>query len=300
MSLEIYANTIQGRVAIGEKVTRKGTNTGKDVTFPTKLDYFIFTKPFDPKTKIAPKFDAMTKIMKEKYGTDKPKEIDVILVDHHFQETFFTDYMNYPGMSCNCRGDGKQAIRTDGEGKKHDIVCDYEHCEFRQVKGSNGIVNTCKPTGILTFLIPDAPIAGGVWKFTTHSNMSIGKIAGALRNIYSYRKTLYMLQVKLKVVMVTINKDGKTQNVPTVELEVPFSMPEIALGAGTALGTLEDIKKHFNITEAVTVNSRRMQELSTSSEELGNSGSAIDEAPIIDVQPEVSSFLEPSSDEFSF
>lgn len=279
MSLKIFQNTIQGRVAIGEKVTKQNKD-GKTISYPTKLDYFIFTKPFDPKSGIAPKFPAMSKIMTEKYKTEKPKEIEVTFVDHHPDEVFYTNYMNYSSKVCNCYGDGQKAIRTDSQGNKKEVVCDYEHCEFRQSKTNLGVVNTCKPTGILTFLIPEAPISGGVWKFVTHSQMTIGKIAGALRNICSYRKTLYYLKANLKIAIVQLSVKGVQQNIPTVEVELPYSMPEIATGASTALGTLEDIKKQFNIIDKILPNPKRMQELASSSEEIGHDGS--DESPVID------------------
>ena len=280
MSLQIYQNTIQGRVAVGEKLTKQNKD-GKSITYPTKLDHFVFTKPFDPKSGIAPKFPAMTKVMTDKYKTDKPKELEVTFVDHHPDEVFYTDYMNYPGKTCNCRGDGAKAIRTDAKGEKTEVVCDHDHCEFCQTKTERGVVNTCKPTGILTFLIPEAPVSGGVFKFVTHSNMTIGKISGALRNIYAYRETLFMLQANIKIAMVQLNVKGVAQNIPTVEVELPFSLPEIAAGASTALGTLEDIKKQFKITNKALPNPTRLKELSSSSEALGYDGSN-DNNPVLD------------------
>ena len=272
MSLNIRQNVTNGRIAIGEKITKQNQN-GKNITYPTKLDYFIFTHPFDPKSGIAPKFPEMTKIMTAKYG-EKPKNIEVVFVDHHYDEVFFTDYLNYPNKAgCNCHGNGQEAIRVDQQGNKIKVVCDYEHCEFRQTKTERGIINTCKPTGILTCLMPEAPISGGIWRFVTHSQMSIGKIAGALRNIFAYRQTLYMLKTNLKVVIVPLNVKGQATNIPTVEVELPFSLPEIAVGASTALGTLEEIKKQFNITDKALPNPVRLQELSVSAEVIGHDGS---------------------------
>jgi len=303
MSLKIFQNTIQGRVAIGEKVTRQNS-AGKTVTFPAKLDYFVFTKPFDPKTGVAPKFPAMTKVMTEKYKTDKPKEIEVTFVDHHPDEVFFTNYMNYAGKICNCYGNGEIATRTDAQGNKKEVKCDYERCEFRQKKTDKGVENTCKPTGILTFLIPEAPVSGGVWKFVTHSIMTIGKISGALRNIASYRKTLYYLRANLKISIVSMLVKGTQQNIPTVEVELPFSMPEIEAGASTALGTLEEIKKQFNIIDKVLPSPKRMQELASSSGEIGSDES--NESPVIDativeaIQLEPSDKLNEQDGEFNF
>lgn len=242
MALNISQNSIQGRVAIGEKKISQG---GK--TYPAKLDYFIFTKPYDPKADNAPKYTEMEKVIKEKYGTEKPKSISVTLVGYDPDEVFFTDYLNYPGKSCDCRGNGEVAFRQIGE-KKERIECNYEKCEHRQKKTTNGIITTCKPTGVLTFMIPESPVSGGLWKFTTHSNMSIGKIMQSLRNICAIRGTLFGLQVNLKIVIVPMTVMGKLQNIPTVEVELPFSWDKLAQGAGTTIGSLMDAKaKHLTI-----------------------------------------------------
>ena len=93
------------------------------------------------------------------------------------------------------------------------LQCNYETCEFRIKNGKN----TCKPTGILTFLLPEAPVAGGLWKLVTHSEMSIGKLSGALKNIYDIRGTLKGLKVNIKVVIVQLSIKGQVQNIPTIE-----------------------------------------------------------------------------------
>lgn len=232
-------NAIQGRVAIGEK------SDGKSNGYPKKLDYFIFTKNYDPKLRIAPKYKEMSDIMEKKYGTKQPKCVSVTFVDHHPHEVFYTDFLNYPGTICNCKGNGEEATRTDDNGVKTKVKCDYDNCKFRLKKTDKGILNTCKPTGILTFMMPEAPVAGGLWKFVTHSYMSIGKINASLKNIHAIRKTLFGLQCNIKVVIVQTGVGGKTQNVPTVEVEVPFSWDAIAAGAGTTIGTLMDAQAKF-------------------------------------------------------
>lgn len=292
MSLKLLQNTVQGRIAIGEKHVEKG--------YPVKLDYFIATHPFDPKSKTAPRHKKMMELFKEKYKTDKTKVVDVILIDHHPEEAFFTNYMNYPNNLCNCRGDGETALRNLPDGKKESIQCDYDNCKFRWAQGAKGLVNTCKPTGILTFIIPDAPSAGGVWRFTTHSMMTIGKINGALQKIYQIRNTLRGLKVRLRVVMVSIKIDGKQQNVPTVELEIPFSYNEIAAGAGTAIGTLEEARQQY-LSMGAKPNPVRMQELSHEAEKEGYDGSdpVIPASEIINAEI-VDDIPQDSTDELSF
>lgn len=261
MSLNSFQqNTYQGRVAIGEKADIV-TRSNKKVTIPKKLDYFVFTKLFDPKSQTAPKDLATTANIKKKYGTDKPKEIEVILVDDHYDTAFYTNYLNYPGKTCNCKGDGVNAVRVDSNGVKTKVKCDYEHCEFRLTKTGNGVINTCKPTGILTFLLPEASVSGGVWKFVTHSQMTIGKVRGSLKNLFQ-GVSLSGLKVRLKVQIVPVNipKQG-TQNVPTVELDLPYGWDTLAERFGAK--TFEELcEKRSGIVKTLPDN-KRMEELST-------------------------------------
>ena len=275
VSLEKYQNTIQGRVAIGEKNKEKG--------YPVKLDYFIFTRPFDSKANLAPRFPEMTEVIKKKYATDKPKKVEVTFVFDHYDEVFYTDYLNYPGKKCNCKGNGRTAMRVINDaGDKKEVPCDYKACQFRMTKTDRGVINTCKPTGILTFMMPEAPVSGGVWKFVTHSEMTIGKISGALKNIYDIRKTLYGLCVNLKVVIVPITIKGQVQNVPTVEIEVPFSWDQIAEGAGTKIGTLMEARAKY-MTLGCAPDPELKKELAKSAETLAYTG-AMDDVVVIDAE----------------
>lgn len=299
MALQIYQHTIQARLAIGEKHVEKG--------YPIPLDHFIATHAYDPKTKTAPRHKKLSEYFKEKYKTAEPKFVDVVLIDHHPEEAFYTDYYNYPGTTCNCRGNGVCAMRTDSEGNKKEVVCDWKTCEFRMTKTSRGIINTCKPTGILSFIIPDAPIAGGVIKLVTHSMMTIGKLNESLMNIYGIRKTLYGLKVRLKVVMIPVAFKGKTMNVPTVELEIPVSYNELAAGAGTAIGTLMEAQaKHLAM--GALPDKKVMQEIAMAAEKEAYDGSN-DEIPAtvtentkkdVVVDAEIVKDQPSNSDEFSF
>ena len=292
MPLDFSQPTINGRVAIGEKHQEKG--------YPVKLDYFIFTHPIDIKTGKCARHVEMTKCAKEKYGTDKPKEVEVVLVDHHPDDVFFTSYMNYPGKTCNCKGDGCKAIRIDSEGNKTEVKCDYDNCQFRLFKSTKGIINTCKPTGILTFLMPEAPVAGGVWKFTTHSKMSIGKIYESLNNLYQFRGTLFGLKVKMKIKTVPITVNKQQQNVHTVEVEAPASYDAVAQGAGTTVGTLLAAKEQYARLGGMPV--RKELSMSNTSTIDGNDENSVMDAQVIDPEfvepPPPNSSFNPSDDEF--
>lgn len=238
MSLKKLTNTVtvNGRISIGEKDSSRG--------FPKKLDYFRYTHEYNKQTKEAVLHTEMTKVMEEKYGK-KHKCIEITLINDHPDEVFFTAFMNYPNNECNCKGDGQTATRKIAEGESEEVNCDYDSCQFRLLKTNKGIQNTCKPTGILTCIIPYAPISGGIWRFTTHSKMSIDKIMATLYNIFQIRGTLYGLKVNLKINIIQMKVEGKPQNIPTVEIEVPYSFDAIAEGAGTTIGTLMDARNRY-------------------------------------------------------
>lgn len=261
MALDESRATVQGRVAIGE---RRTSANGK--TFPAKTDYFVFSHPYDQKLGSAKKFPEMTEIMKKKYGTDKPKEIEIILMNDHPDEVFFSNYLKYKGSICDCHGNGQTAMRiVNDAGDKKEVECNYENCKYRLVQTNNGLMNTCKPTGILTYIMPEAPVSGGVWKTVTHSLESIGRIMGALKKIYALRGTLTGLKVNLKVVIVPMKPKGMaTQNVPILELSLPFSWDELATGAGTTIGEFISMKNRPTLSQKP--DPKVMQELATACE----------------------------------
>ena len=257
MTLAMSKRTIQARIAIGEKHREK--------KYPVKLDHFIATMPFDKAMGFAPRHVKLSEYLKAKYGTDKPKFIEVVLIDDHPDEVFYTNYMNYRGSTCCCKGDDKVALRVMADGTRQEVKCDYETCDFRMTTTSRGVINTCKPNGILTFIIPGAPTSGGVIKFTTHSVMTIKSLNGFLREVYGIRKTLKYLEVTLKLVCVTVKVDGKDTNVYVVEAELPFSWDEVRGGAGTSMETLSELKKRY-LSMGERPNPETMKELETIAE----------------------------------
>ena len=225
MTLRMQKSQVLARLAIGEKGTSKN---GKLI--PQKLDYFIITHPFDKAKNIAPKHASMMKWLAEKSGTDKPKHIDVVLVDHHPDEVFYTNYMNYKTNKCDCIGDGETtAQRRNKDGGWDTVCCDYKNCEHRW---NNGL-NTCKPTGKLHFIIPEAPISGGIMRYVNHSQIGIGRLNAALRQMYQFRKTLKGLKIRLTVKTVSVVVAGKDTNVYIVEASIPIALEKLALGEAT-------------------------------------------------------------------
>lgn len=145
----------------------------------------------------------------------QPKEIPIIFLFDDIDMNFRTEYAYYQGAKCMCRGDGEIAermflkagkatvLQIDNnserdpkapeishykpvqiqvkEGEKHKIVCDTETCPFAQ-PDSKG-VSRCKPSGVLSCLIPASMNIGGVYRFRTHSWNTISNILASLELI---------------------------------------------------------------------------------------------------------------------
>ena len=279
-----------GRIAIG----KKGPNG-----FPQKLDYFLFTHPVDPKTDIAPVHGLMTEAMTKIYG-DKPREIKVVLPFHHYDEVFYTSFADWKGKkewSCKSE-DGCTALRKQRDGKIVEVPCDYENCKYRLVS-NDPFKTTCRPNGILSVWIMDAPMVGGVWKFRTNAWGSVNKIQKALEMIFNVRGSLYGLEVLLSITMesqmVPDGKGGKQkQNVPVVQVKMPCSMRELAIGTGTVYGDFKEISEmagiRGNIADKAVIKELSM-ELSTppSDYDENEDGSSVESETITQGQPEATS-----------
>ena len=251
-----------GRIAIGRKGPRG---------FPEKLDYFLFTHQVDAKSDNAPVHGPMTQAMQKLYG-EKPREIKVVLPFHHPDEVFFTSFCDWKGRkewSCKSE-DGCKALRKMPDGSIKEVACDYENCKYRLVN-SDPYKTTCRPNGILSVFILDAPVVGGVWKFRTNAWGSVNKIQTALEMMFRVRGSLFGLEVLLSITMesqmVPDGKGGKQkQNVPVVQIKIPCSMRELAMGTGTVYGDFKEIREMARITGNIAdkaVISELSMELST-------------------------------------
>lgn len=262
---------VDGRVTIGRRNAERG--------FPEKLDYFLFTHPTDRVKNMAMVNVEMTKIMTEKYG-QKPKTIEVVFPFHHPDEVFYTSFTNWPNKTdWNCKSeDGHIAERKMPDGSCKQVECDYQNCKFRLTKDNKGNpITTCKPIGILSFFILDAPMVGGIWRYTTRGETSINKIQKALDLIYNQRRfelpdgqivrSLMGLQVQLAVriepMMINTLKGKEKQNVPVVSIELPISIKALANGSQTMYGDFKEIMTQA-ASQGALPNRQIVKELSTS------------------------------------
>lgn len=179
-----------GAIKIGgkgkEKISQK---TGQPYRPPVKYDHFVIRtkqKGVNGDYNIDP-------IMK-KWGysgtfEDGPVELDIYLLYNDPTANFLTSYRQYKGGKCMCSGNGIEAVKADGT----KVVCNTETCPiFKSSK--------CKPNGILSVILKDAPTIGGVYKFRTTSYNSIRQILSSMFLIQSATGG-YLANIPLKMTL---------------------------------------------------------------------------------------------------
>lgn len=180
---EMGAIKIGGR---GEE--RKGKN-GQPYRLPVKYDHFTIRT----KQKCDDGEYIIDPIMK-KWGysgtvEDGPVELDIYLLYNDPTANFLTSYRQYKGGKCMCSGNGIEAVKEDGT----NIKCNTETCTFFKSKA-------CKPNGILSVILKDAPTLGGVYKFRTTSYNSIRQILSSMFLIQSATGG-YLAHIPLKMTL---------------------------------------------------------------------------------------------------
>ena len=131
----------------------------------------------------------------------------------------FTAYRCYSGRTCMCRGNGATAKRLNEDGEWGEVSC--------PCKSLTGKKPTCKPNGIFSFLLPDAPLQG-VCKFRTTSYNSIRSIAGGMELVRSLtRGRLVGIPFFLRLNETQAQVQGKVQTIYYVSLECNDTMKGI-------------------------------------------------------------------------
>jgi len=156
-----------GKIKIGKKGDVRKSSRGNEFRPPEKIDHFIVTTMEKTGND---DFAPDTLIMK-KLG-ENCKEIPVRLPYDDPSLNFPTSYAFYDSAACQCRGDGVTALTADGKC----IDCNPENCQ--NVKDKK-----CKPNGVLSLILDDAPRVGGVYKFRTTGWNSINNIFSSMEFI---------------------------------------------------------------------------------------------------------------------
>lgn len=202
-----------GKIKIGKKRPPKPGQKASDFRAPMKLDHFIVTTTeYDQNTGDL-RLDE--KIM-GKIG-DKCRLLNICLPYDDINLNFQSSYARYTKTKCLCRGDGKTARTDTGE----IIICNPKECQF-------AIEKQCKPTGILSVILEDAPSIGGVYKFRTTSWNSIRNIYSSLHFITSKITGGILAGIPLNMVLLpkTVQIPGGkgTTEIYAVNIEFPHSL----------------------------------------------------------------------------
>ena len=211
-----------GKIKIGGKGEERKGKKGM-YRLPVRYDHFVITTterlPDKQGGNFVPDLELMEKIDPKENWKDgqifgQPKEIPIIFLFDDIDMNFRTEYAYYQGAKCMCRGDGEiaermylkagkqtvlqidngpqgkvnapetayKSVKIDVKpGEKHKIICDTEKCPFAQADAKG--VSRCKPSGVLSCLIPASMNIGGVYRFRTHSWNTISNILASLELI---------------------------------------------------------------------------------------------------------------------
>lgn len=156
-----------GKIKIGKKGAMMTSQKGNQFRPPEKFDHFLVTTMDKENDDFKP-----DEVIMKKLGGNTCREIPVRLPYDDPTLNFNTSYAYYDSAACKCRGDGETALTSIGEV----IECDPENCP--NVKSKK-----CKPNGVLSVILDDAPRVGGVYKFRTTGWNSINNIYSSMEFI---------------------------------------------------------------------------------------------------------------------
>lgn len=228
-----------GRIKIGglEEQVRK-TSTGREWQAPVKFEHFVVTTMERDKSGNFVKDEAIHSVI-----GDSPRELGIRLLYNDIELNFRTELAYYQGKTCLCRGDGEIAQRLDKEtGELTEVACPCN--KLNEKMG-------CKAHGILSCLLEQCTLCGGVHRFATTSWNTIRGIISSLKFISACTGgKIAGLPLKLKYTKkATITKDGQSTTIPVIMIVYdgnPVQMLEAAIQnekqrieAGIRMETLE-------------------------------------------------------------
>lgn len=219
-----------GKIKIGKKGEVTESRKGNNFRPPQKLDHFIITTM----QKTDDDDFVEDEVIMEKLGPDC-KEIPVMLLYDKPHMNFVTSLAYYNSAKCQCRGNGEVAIKADGT----QLTCDPENCSFATQK-------KCKPNGVLSVVLQDAPRVGGVWKFRTTGWNSIRNLMSSIEFIHGLtggRLAGLPMMLTLQPKSTVIPGSNTRTTIYMVNIEFRGTMGELLNKAATRLATPEQISQ---------------------------------------------------------
>lgn len=210
--------TERGKIKIGRKGQAIQSNQGKTFQPPQKIDHFLVTTLERDQGGNFRRDDAIHKAV-----GDQPKRLPVRLLYDDIELNFQCRYVAY---------DGRTLVRS----------CDGELCEQRQQNGRMRATScqcagrdpfdqgVCKIHGVLSIMLDQADIVGGVWKFRTTSYNTVQGILSSLaliKRVTGGPLAGIPLDLVVNPKSVANPRDGKQQTVYVVHLEFRGSMEQL-------------------------------------------------------------------------
>lgn len=166
----------QGKIKIGRKQEKVRTGkSGRKYQTPVKTDFvFVTNLEKDEHDNFI-----MDKELTEKLTVETNQDGNPVLIGpciflyNNMKSNLITSYCRRGAVHVDCRGDGEKATRYLPNGEQQKIDCPGKQCKYIK----NG---KCTPTCILSVVFPDAPRAGGVYRFRSSGWNSVEKIQSGL------------------------------------------------------------------------------------------------------------------------
>lgn len=256
-----------GKIKIGGKGPERTSKSGKKFRIPQKYDHFVIVK--NEKDQYGNFI--IDKNIQNKIGNECRK-IPIVLLFDDINLNLLSSFQYYHGHKCVCRGDGETAERII-KGEKKLIPCPNSECEFLQAK-------RCKPSGLLSCMLPLAESVGGVYKFRTTSWNTVSNLQSSLALIKMQTGgnlagiPLYLEMIKKQteehgaIEMVNIGFDGSIANLQKAaiaeekrreQLKIDISKVEtIAIESGVIEDNddPQDVEDEFYTDEKKGINHR--------------------------------------------
>lgn len=229
-----------GKIKIGGKGEIKKSQYGNDFRAPVKFDHFVITTMNKNENG---DFETDTEIM----GIlgESPVKIPVRLPHDSTELNFPTCYAYYDSAKCQCRGDGEMAVTAEGK----TVECCPETCKFFEQK-------KCKPNGVLSVILDDAPRVGGVYKFRTTSWNSINNLIASMEFIRRLTNGMLAglpLMLTLTPKHTTIPGTKMPTTIYMVNLEYRGSLAAMAEARREALETREKMQYSIEDFEKLAI-----------------------------------------------
>lgn len=169
-----------GRIKIGGLGEKRKAKNGNDFQLPVRFDHFVITK-----MERGPDGNFARDEQIHKVVGDKPTELRVVLLANDPELNFRTELAFYAGAKCLCRGDGERAEEVQANGTRISRECPCPrldmHNEEKTKCKPHEEKTKCKPHGVLSVILAESTIAGGVWRFSTTSWNTVRNLTSSLK-----------------------------------------------------------------------------------------------------------------------